>query len=109
VQQVILNLINNAMEAMAESPSRELTIRSNMAAPDTVTISVIDSGKGFDDEVAKKLFKPFFTTKKEGLGMGLRICRSIIEEHGGQIRAENNATGGATLSFSLRARKGEAA
>jgi two-component system sensor kinase FixL len=109
VQQVILNLINNAMEAMAESPSRELTIRSNMAAPDTVTVSISDTGSGFNNEAAKKLFKPFFTTKKDGLGMGLRICRSIIEEHGGRIRAENNATGGATLSFSLRAWKGEAA
>jgi two-component system sensor kinase FixL len=109
LQQVILNLINNAMEAMAESPSRELTIRSNMAAPDTVTISVIDSGAGFDNKAAEKLFKPFYTTKKDGLGMGLRICRSIIEEHGGQIRAENNAAGGATLSFSLRAWTGDAA
>ena len=109
VQQVILNLINNAMEAMAESPSRELTIRSNMEGPDSVTISVIDSGAGFDNKAADKLFKPFYTTKKDGLGMGLRICRSIIEEHGGRIRAENNATGGATLSFSLRAWKGEAA
>jgi PAS domain S-box-containing protein len=109
LQQVILNLINNATDAMADRPPRELTIRSSMEGPDTVTISVIDTGKGFDDEAAKKLFKPFFTTKKDGLGMGLRICRSIIEEHRGQIRAENNAAGGATVSFSLRAWKGEAA
>jgi C4-dicarboxylate-specific signal transduction histidine kinase len=109
LQQVILNLINNAMDAMADTPNRKLTIRSKMEEPDTVIISVIDEGKGFYDEAAKKLFKPFFTTKKDGLGMGLRICRTIIEEHGGQIRAENNRAGGATLSFSLRAWKGEAA
>jgi C4-dicarboxylate-specific signal transduction histidine kinase len=102
LQQVLLNLINNSVEAMPAGPSRKLTIRSHMEGPDTVIISVIDTGKGFDNEVAKKLFKPFFTTKKDGLGMGLRICRSIIEEHGGRILAENNTNGGATVSFSLK-------
>jgi two-component system, LuxR family, sensor kinase FixL len=106
LQQVILNLINNAMDAMADMPNRKLTIRSNMEGPDTVIISVIDTGKGFDNGAADKLFKPFFTTKKDGLGMGLRICRSIIDEHGGRIRAENNTAGGATVYFSLRAWKG---
>jgi two-component system sensor kinase FixL len=106
LQQVILNLINNSMDAMADMPTRKLTIRSNMTAPDTVTISVIDSGAGFDKKATDKVFKPFFTTKKDGLGMGLRICRSIIEEHGGQIRAENNTAGGATVSFSLKAWEG---
>jgi len=106
LQQVILNLTNNAMDAMADMPKRELTIRSNMEGPDRVTISILDTGKGFDNEAADKLFRPFFTTKKDGLGMGLRICRSIIEEHGGQIRAENNTDGGATVSFSLKAWEG---
>jgi two-component system sensor kinase FixL len=106
LQQIILNLINNSMDAMADMPTRKLTIRSNMERLDTVTISVLDTGKGFDNEAADKLFKPFFTTKKYGLGMGLRICRSIVEEHGGQIRAENNTAGGATVSFSLKAWEG---
>jgi PAS domain S-box-containing protein len=109
LQQVILNLIYNAIDAMADMPDRKLTIRSHMEGPDTVIISVTDMGKGFDNEVAKKLFKPFFTTKKDGLGMGLRICRSIIEEHGGRIVAENNTDGGATVSFSLRTWQGEPA
>ena len=109
LQQVIINLISNALEAMAGRSPRELTIRTNMTAPDTVTVSVSDSGTGIDDDHKYRLFEPFFTTKDDGLGMGLRICHSIIEEHGGHIWAENNPTEGATVSFSLKALEGEAA
>jgi two-component system, LuxR family, sensor kinase FixL len=102
LQQVIVNLISNAVEAMEGMPTKELNIRTSMTAPDTVKVSMTDSGTGIDSKTEEKLFQPFFTTKKDGLGMGLRICRSIIDDHGGQIVAENNAAGGTTVSFSLK-------
>jgi len=103
LQQVLLNLMMNALDGMKETPSRILTVRSVMDGPDTVTVSVIDSGPGIAEAGRGMVFKPFFTTKKEGLGLGLSICRSIIEEHGGRIWADNNPAGGATFSFSLKA------
>jgi PAS domain S-box-containing protein len=103
LQQVLMNLINNASEAMRGSPSKTLEIRSTMHSPDTITVSVSDSGPGIDEARKDKVFEPFFTTKDEGLGMGLRICRSIIEQHGGLIWVENNPESGATFFFSLRA------
>ncbi len=107
LQQVLMNLIANAMEAMRESSLKTLTIRSTMQSPDMVTVSISDSGTGIDDAKKDKVFEPFFTTKKDGLGMGLRICRSIIEEHGGRIWVENNPVAGATFSFSLKAYRGD--
>ena len=80
-----------------------------MTASDMVTVSISDSGTGIDQAKKDHVFKPFFTTKQDGLGMGLRICRSIIEEHGGRIWAENNPAGGATFSFALKAWRGESA
>ncbi len=109
LQQVLLNLITNALDAMAGMPSKILTIRSTMEAPDTVVVSVIDSGKGIDEAHIDSVFKPFYTTKRDGLGLGLPICRSIIEQHGGLIRAENNPAGGAVFSFSLKAWTAESA
>ena len=109
LQQVLLNLITNAIESMTATPSKILTIRSAMQASDIVSVSVIDSGPGIDDAGKNSVFKPFFTTKKDGLGFGLSICRSIIEEHGGRIWGENNPAGGATFSFSLKAWRGESA
>jgi len=105
LQQVLMNLIANAIYAMNNTPSRTLTVRSAMEAPDIVTVSVSDSGMGIDKANQEAVFRPFFTTKKDGLGFGLSICRSIIEEHGGRIWGENNPTGGATFSFSLKAWK----
>jgi PAS domain S-box-containing protein len=107
LQQILLNLITNALEAMKEKPSRILTIRSTMQAPDIVTVSVSDSGTGIDESKMDAVFKPFFSTKKDSLGLGLAVCRSIIEEHGGRIWAENNPPGGTTFSFSLKALRGE--
>jgi PAS domain S-box-containing protein len=101
LQQVIMNLITNASEAMRESPAKALTIRSIMQSPDRITLSISDSGPGVDDAVRDKVFQPFFTTKKDGLGMGLRISRTIIEDHGGRIWVENNPTAGVTFSISL--------
>jgi PAS domain S-box-containing protein len=105
LQQVLMNLIANAIYAMNNKPSRTLTIRAAMEAPDIVTVSVSDSGTGIDKANQDAVFRPFFTTKKDGLGFGLSICRSILEEHGGRIWGENNPTGGATFSFSLKAWK----
>jgi two-component system sensor kinase FixL len=108
LQQVLLNLITNALEAMKEEHSKILTIRSAMHAPsDMVIVSVSDSGTGIDEAKMAAVFKPFFTTKQDGLGLGLAVCRSIIEEHGGRIWAENGPGGGATFSFSLKAFRGE--
>jgi len=107
LQQVLTNLISNAMEAMSTKASKNLTIRSAMQSPDTITVSVSDSGAGIDKEIEDKIFQPFFTTKEGGLGIGLRLCRSIIEEHGGLIWTENNPQGGTTFLFSLKANQGE--
>jgi len=103
LQQVLMNLVMNALDAMRESPSRILTVRSAMDAPDMVTVSVSDTGPGIAEAQRAMVFQPFFTTKKDGLGLGLSICRSIITEHGGRIWEEANPGGGATFSFSLKA------
>jgi PAS domain S-box-containing protein len=102
IQQILMNLINNASEAMRESSSKKLTIRTTMQSPDMIIVSFSDSGTGIDEAKKDELFEPFFTTKKDGLGMGLRICRSIIEEHGGRIWVEYNPDAGATISLSLK-------
>jgi C4-dicarboxylate-specific signal transduction histidine kinase len=103
MQQVLLNLAMNAMEAMRDSPApRQLTIRSRRKSGSEVEVSVEDRGPGFCDEDAARLFEPFFTTKPEGTGMGLAICRSIVEAHDGQFWAENLAEGGAAFHFTVR-------
>ncbi|MBP1622916.1 MAG: sensor histidine kinase, partial [Acidobacteria bacterium] len=102
------NLVMNALDAMKETPSRVLTVRSAMEGPETVTVSISDTGPGLSQAGRAKLFQPFFTTKKDGLGLGLSICQSIINEHEGRIWGENNPDEGAAFSFSLRACKKEA-
>ena len=104
VEQVICNLVRNAMEAMAERHSlrREIVIRTVPHGEDTVEIEVVDTGPGIDETVIDQVFDQFFTTKTEGVGMGLSISRSIVESHGGSIRAESR-TGGATFRFTLQA------
>jgi len=87
IQQVLLNLVRNAMEAMAEVEKRELTISSD-TAHDGLRITVQDSGPGLAPQVAARLFQPFVTTKPDGMGIGLKICQSIIEGHGGTIVAQ---------------------
>jgi C4-dicarboxylate-specific signal transduction histidine kinase len=104
LQQVILNLVKNALDAMTDVPPRRLTIRTSKDRPDKVTVSVGDSGPGIRPDVMEKVFQPFFTTKKSGLGLGLSICRSIIEEHRGRAWCENVPGRGAVFSFSLTAR-----
>jgi len=101
IQQVLLNLIRNAIDAMQDSPTRELTISAKAAPGGMATVSVADSGPGISPDIAKQLFQPFITTKREGMGVGLSISRTIIEAHGGQIWVEPNPTGGTIFHFTL--------
>jgi C4-dicarboxylate-specific signal transduction histidine kinase len=104
LQQVIINLIVNGMEAMTPVTDRprELAVRSQLDDSGQVLVAVEDSGVGIDPESAKQLFNAFFTTKPSGMGMGLSICRSIIENHGGKLWASRNAGPGATFQFALQ-------
>jgi signal transduction histidine kinase len=104
IEQVLLNLIVNGMDAMREvSPSaRRLTVRTRHDADDAVVVSVVDRGHGIPPDKWGRLFESFFTTKTHGIGLGLSIARSIIEAHHGRIWAESPATGGAAFHFSLR-------
>jgi two-component system sensor kinase FixL len=103
VQQVLLNLIRNAIEAMHEALRRELVIATRaLPSEELVEVSVADTGSGIAPEVAEQLFQPFVTTKARGMGVGLSICRTIVEAHGGRIHAEPNSEGGTTFRFTLR-------
>jgi two-component system sensor kinase FixL len=105
VQQVLLNLMRNAMEAMAEagSPRRELVISTALVNGDgdMVEASVSDTGPGIAPQIAGQLFQPFVTTKRQGMGVGLSISRTIIEAHGGELRLQTNPGGGAKFTFTL--------
>jgi signal transduction histidine kinase len=103
LQQVLLNLFLNAMEAMAETPAphRRLSVRTARNASG-VEVSVTDAGPGVPPERLPRLFESFFTTKKDGMGLGLSIARSIVEAHGGRIWAETRAEG-ATFRFTVPA------
>ena len=107
LQQVLLNLIMNAIEAMsAITGPRILTIKSqHLQDGESVTIAVRDSGVGLDPQGVKRLFDAFFTTKPQGMGMGLSICHNIIESHGGHLTGANNVDQGATFKFTLPARR----
>jgi C4-dicarboxylate-specific signal transduction histidine kinase len=103
LQQVVLNLVLNGLEAMRETNDRDpaLVIRTSRAGATSVTITIEDSGTGIEAHDVERLFQPLYTTKTEGLGMGLAIARTIVDAHGGQLRASNNAAGGATFEFTL--------
>jgi signal transduction histidine kinase len=103
LQQVILNLIVNAVEAMrgVSEESRELLIGTGKNGSSGVLVAVQDSGPGLNPESFDRLFEAFFTTKPGGMGMGLSICRSIVEAHGGRIWVSRTAGPGATLQFTL--------
>lgn len=110
IGQVVGNLLLNAIEAVAASPSglRELKISTALEGSQKVRFSIADSGAGFPPGVAEHLFDAFWTTKADGIGLGLTICRSIIEANGGTIWAEASKEGGAMFSFSLPLAEGEA-
>jgi signal transduction histidine kinase len=103
IQQVLINLVSNAFDAMGETPASrrivEITTTSN--GDGTISVAVRDHGRGIAETARERLFEHFFTTKKEGLGMGLAIVRSIVEAHGGTISAENAQGGGARFRFRL--------
>jgi len=105
IEQVLFNLLLNAIEAIpaAGGGRRQVGITTTLADDGEIVIAVADSGAGFVEGVSEHLFDPFFSTKKDGMGMGLSICRTIIEAHGGMLRATNNAMGGATFRFTLPA------
>jgi C4-dicarboxylate-specific signal transduction histidine kinase len=101
LQQVILNLVMNAIEAMSgtDEPPRELLLTSEEAEPGRVRVSVRDTGPGLGSPAPDRLFHAFHTTKANGLGLGLSICRSIIEAHGGKLSAAANSPRGAVFQF----------
>lgn len=109
IEQVLLNLTRNAMEAMQEVayPQRQLQIHAHLSAdnnpkyPQLVLIQVIDQGHGIAPDIAEKLFSPFFSTKATGMGMGLNICRTAIEFHGGSLKYRENPAGGTVFEFTI--------
>jgi len=102
IQQVLFNLMRNAVEAMDTAKTKELTIATSGSGDGLVTVQVSDTGSGISPDAAAHLFEPFFTTKRQGMGVGLSICRTIIEAHGGQITVRANPQGGTIFEFTLR-------
>jgi len=103
IEQVVLNLVRNAFDAMSDTAvgERKLTIRTSRLRSDSIELAVCDTGQGLPAEDAEKLFDSFFTTKPDGLGIGLSLSRSIIKAHGGRLWAEPNPDCGATFRFTL--------
>jgi two-component system sensor kinase FixL len=101
IEQVLVNLIRNAAEAMAESPVRELTISTALEGAAMVRVTIADTGPGLAEEVASQLFQAFLSTKTEGMGLGLSICRTIVEAHGGKIWVDTPPEGGTRFHFTL--------
>jgi len=103
LQQVVMNLLMNGIQAMSRVTGRrrELLIRSREHGSDRILVAVEDSGTGIEPEHVGRLFNAFFTTKPDGMGMGLSICRSIVQQHGGCIWATRNFGAGSTFQFTL--------
>jgi signal transduction histidine kinase len=108
LQQVVLNLVLNAAEAMSliDSGARQLLISTEQSGANGVLVAVRDSGPGIDAERIERVFDAFYTTKPSGVGMGLSICRSIIEAHSGRLWADANELGGAAFQFTLPSSEG---
>jgi two-component system, LuxR family, sensor kinase FixL len=102
VQQVLFNLLRNGIEAMEGQPRRDLVVTTSLVQGGMVEISVADAGPGLVDEVRAKLFQPFITTKPNGMGIGLSVCRSIVEAHQGRLWAGDNPGGGTVFRFTVR-------
>jgi two-component system sensor kinase FixL len=103
IQQVMLNLMRNAIEAMEGSARRELVVSVAPTEDRMILVSVADTGSGISDDIMLNLFQPFVTSKRHGMGVGLSISRTIVEGHGGRIWAEANPGGGTVFKFTLRA------
>ena len=102
IQQVLLNLMRNAIESMEETKRRELVILT-VASGEMIEVAVADTGAGIAAEIREQLFQPFVTTKRQGMGVGLSISRTIVEAHGGLIASRPNPGGGTIFSFTLPA------
>ena len=103
IQQVLINLLTNALDAMDDQPvdARTIAISTRPVNSNKIVVSISDSGSGIPPDTIEAIFSPFHTTKSTGMGLGLSICKSIIDAHGGKIFAENNPDGGAIFSFIL--------
>ena len=104
LQQVILNLVMNAIEAMQAVRPRVLKVKTDQSKPEMVHVSIEDTGTGIDPSNLNRVFSPLFTTKSRGIGMGLSICQSIIENHNGRIWVSRGANGGSIFQFELPAK-----
>jgi len=111
LQQVMVNLITNAIEAMGavNGRARQLRVSSALREPDNIVIAVADSGPGIETKNVDQIFDPFFTTKSHGMGMGLSICRSIVETHSGRLSVSPCADGGSMFQIALPARQAPSA
>jgi two-component system sensor kinase FixL len=107
IQQVLINLIRNAIDAMTDSSARSLTIRTESGPADFVTISIEDTGTGVGEAIADQLFQPFVSSKQAGMGIGLSICRTIIEAHGGRIWFDPRPGGGTIFRFTVPSMGGD--
>ncbi len=101
IQQVVVNLMRNAVEAMENSERRELSVELSVVPENLVKVSVTDTGPGISPEVRERLFQPFVTSKAQGMGIGLSICRSIVRAHGGELWVAPNPEGGEIFSFTV--------
>jgi len=101
IQLVLFNLVRNAMEALERSPRREIGIKTLRSKDGVVEVQVRDTGPGVDPRLVDQVFTEYFSTKEHGMGVGLSICQSIVDAHGGRLWATNTSGGGATFHFTL--------